>query len=159
MAEKEKNKYLDPLWERIKRIISRQEKIIADYEPHGVFARYIKKALSDGRLHLKRTDNTYTDHFRPIKKGEEPECSLFGYVKDESGDIYVPTTIDPHIFLNVLPKRLRSVIPPSQKSFWKKLDEFGLYIPMESGNKHRLKIAGHSKLVDCYLLHVPKLFD
>lgn len=159
LAEKERNKYLDPYWERIKRIISRQQKIIADYEPQGVFARFIKKALSDGRLHLKSQNDIYIDHFRSIKKGEKPAGDFLGYLKDESGDIYVPTTIDPHAVLHVLPKRLRSLIPPSQKSFWKKLDEFGLYIPMESGNKNRLKIAGHSKPVDCYLLHLSELFD
>lgn len=159
LTEEERSKYLDPYWERIKKIITRQKEIIADYEPQGVFARFIKKALSDGRLHLKLQNDTYIDHFLEIKKGEEPTGNFLGYVKDESGDIYVPTTIDPHAVLNVLPKRLQSMIPPSQKSFWKKLDEFGLYIPMESGNKHRLKIAGHSTPVDCYLLHLSELFD
>lgn len=159
LTEEERNKYLDPYWERIKRIISRQQKIIADYEPQGVFARFIKKALTDGRLHLKSQNDTYIDHFRPIQKGEEPAGDFLGYLKDESGDIYVPTTIDLPTILNVLPKRIQRMLSPSQKSFWKKLDEFGLYIPMESGNKHWVKIAGQSESVACYLIHLPKLFD
>lgn len=159
LAEEERNKYLDPYWERIKRIISRQQKIIADYEPQGVFARFIKKALLDGKLYLKSQNDTYIDHFRPIKNGEKPAGDFLGYVKDKSGDIYVPTTIGLSTILNVLPKRIQRMLTPTQKSFWKKLDELGIYIPKESGNKHRLKIAGHSKPVDCYLIHLPKLFD
>lgn len=160
LAEEERNKYLDPYWEKIKRIISNQQEIIANYEPRGVFTRSIKKALSDGRLHLMTRKCIYIDHFRPIEKGKEPSGDFLGYVNDESGDIYVPKNIDPHTILNVLPKRIRSLIPPSKKDFWKKLEELGIYIPKESShNKHRLTIVGHSKPVDLYLIHLPKLFD
>jgi len=159
LAEEERNKYLDPYWEKIKRIISNQQEIITNYEPQGVFARFIKKALTDGRLHLKSQNDTYIDHFRPIQMDKEPAGDFLGYVKDESGDIYVPTNSDPSTILDVLPKRLQQMLSPSQKTFWKRLDEFGLYIPMESGNKHWVKIAGQPESVACYLIHLPKLFD
>lgn len=159
LAEEEKREYLSPCWESIKQIISKQQEIIANYEPQGVFARSIKKALSDGRLHVKSQNVTYIDHFRPIKKGEEQAGYFLGYVKDKSGDIYVPTTIDPHSILNVLSKRLQRMLPANQKSFWKRLDDLGIYIPMESGNKHRLKIAGQPEPIACYLIHLPGLFD
>jgi len=50
------------------------------------------------------------------------------------------------------------MLSPSQKSFWKRLDELGVYLPTDTGNKPQIKIAG-AKSVDCYLIHLPKLFD
>lgn len=85
LAEKDGTRYLDPYWKRIKRIISRQQEIIADYEPKGVFVRFIKKALSNGRLYLMSKNGFYIDDFRPLEKDDGSAGKLLGYVKDESG--------------------------------------------------------------------------
>ncbi len=156
LAEEKKKKYIHSCWQLVIEIISRQQHIIASYQPKGVITKSIKKALSENKLYLQAQNVT---NVIPLNKGKKPTGDFLGYVRDESGDIYVPTTIDPCVILNFLPKRIQGLLSPSPKSFWKRLAELGVYIPMESGNKSRLKISGHSEPVACYRLHLPNLFD
>lgn len=160
LSEDERNKYLDPIWVRIKEIIIDQDRIIANYEPSGIVARSIKNALSEGKLYLKRRkDDTYVDHFLKIKEGEEPSGEFLGYIKNESGDIYVPADIEISVILDVMPRRIQSMLPNTKIKFWTALADLGLRIPTNTSNKDRISIKGYEKSVACYHLRLPGLFE
>lgn len=157
ITEDEMNDYVDADWENLKSLMYEQESIVLNKKVYKLVFQSITKDLSCGKIHLKdygngRIPNITNPEIVGWKDGR-PQGTCIGLLDVKNNNVYIASDTNLLLLTRLLSDDDRSLLPATQKGFWKVMKNSRALKSFESGgNRVRKTNPSTKKPIQVYHL-------